>query len=275
MRLDMLKLVIAALTVCSVHSGLTPTSRFNYTSCGENQPPEPSRQSRIIAGTYAAKNEFPWQMTFVHQGKLCGGTLITDRCIITAGHCIDDGQLNGDFAGKFGVYGGLHDRKDKEDPGVQFRIIDKVARWHARDQDFANNKLKHDIAVLTVTEPFEITESVNPACLPTLGYSYTGEKGMTSGHGLLGKGLGTSQVLQKTSLTVGSCGGKENQICAKAGLTGTAPGDSGGPLVVAGPDNKYSLVGVVSFGRKRPRPKDYFMRVTWYMDYIKENCHIA
>jgi len=262
-----LVVVVLGLALSSVHC--SPTSGFNYTRCGLSSRAAPSRQSRIRGGSDATSEEFPWQTTSVYGGKLCGGTLITTSCIVTAGHCIYDKHLLGGYP----VYAGLTDWQKKSAPGVQKRTVDKVAKWVGRDKD---TKLRHDIAILTLTQPFNITDSVNTACLPTPGYSYEGEQAVATGHGKVcsGPGCKASRILQKLTTTIGDCAKKENEICIESEIKGTGQGDSGGPLVVMGPDDKYSLVGVCSYGKnwKNFGRRDYFERVTWYMDYIKEHC---
>jgi len=263
----MLVLVIVALTMASVHAGLTPTSGFNYTGCGLSVRAAPSKQSRIRGGTDTTTEEFPWQITSLYGGALCGGTLITESCVVTAGHCLNDKMLNGGYR----VYAGLTDRKSRKAPGVQTRIVEKVASWYVSKSKDPIYNLRHDIAILTLTQPFNITASVNPACLPTPGYSYIGDQAVATGHGRLcgGPTCKTSRFLQKTTTTIADCHKRENEICIEAQHTGTGRGDSGGPLVVLGPDNKYSLVGVTSYGKGM---RNHFQRVTWYMDYIKEHC---
>lgn len=46
---------------------------------------------RIIQGTPAEPGQFPWQAALQFQtadgGFFCGGSIISDRFILTAGHC--------------------------------------------------------------------------------------------------------------------------------------------------------------------------------------------
>merc|ERR1719309_211059 len=52
----------------------------------------PSSQARILGGTDAGYGQFPWtaRITVTGDGlhKVCAGTLVHDRYILTAGHCV-------------------------------------------------------------------------------------------------------------------------------------------------------------------------------------------
>ncbi|XP_072754561.1 tabserin-like [Anoplolepis gracilipes] len=44
----------------------------------------------IINGISAAPGEFPWQVSLNYKGKhICGGSIIAQTKILTAGHCVD------------------------------------------------------------------------------------------------------------------------------------------------------------------------------------------
>lgn len=48
---------------------------------------------RIVGGETAQKREFPWQTAIVKTGSrkpFCGGSLINNRFILTAAHCVLD-----------------------------------------------------------------------------------------------------------------------------------------------------------------------------------------
>ena len=48
---------------------------------------------RIIGGQEVMGNEFPWQVALVKKGlykPFCGGSLISDKHVLTAAHCTQD-----------------------------------------------------------------------------------------------------------------------------------------------------------------------------------------
>jgi secreted trypsin-like serine protease len=65
-----------------------------------NAQSDASAQPRIVGGSTASISTYPWQAAVVfspskvsgnaHQRQFCGGSLITSRIVITAGHCVFD-----------------------------------------------------------------------------------------------------------------------------------------------------------------------------------------
>ena len=51
------------------------------------------QQSRIVGGSQAEQNEWPWQVSLqLYRGAwfhFCGGSLIDHRWVLTAAHCLD------------------------------------------------------------------------------------------------------------------------------------------------------------------------------------------
>ena len=50
----------------------------------------PNRSNRIVGGQETEVNEYPWQVGLVSRSGTrpwCGGTLISDRHVMTAAHC--------------------------------------------------------------------------------------------------------------------------------------------------------------------------------------------
>ena len=60
-------------------------------------------QALIIGGQEADLNEFPWtallhlRSSETNRTSTCGGSLISDRHVLTAGHCIKDYKNDGDI----------------------------------------------------------------------------------------------------------------------------------------------------------------------------------
>lgn len=51
----------------------------------------PLTQARIVGGTEAAVNSWPWQamlLTYRGRTQFCGGTLVDPLWVVTAAHCV-------------------------------------------------------------------------------------------------------------------------------------------------------------------------------------------
>jgi secreted trypsin-like serine protease len=45
--------------------------------------------SRIVGGSFAAKNQFPHQVAIIYRGGLrCGGSIVAAQYVVTAAHCV-------------------------------------------------------------------------------------------------------------------------------------------------------------------------------------------
>ena len=57
----------------------------HFSACGTTKSTK-----RIVGGTPTTIEKYPWQALITHGGgELCGGSVISDRYIVTAAHCIE------------------------------------------------------------------------------------------------------------------------------------------------------------------------------------------
>ncbi|XP_075162324.1 venom protease [Haematobia irritans] len=245
--------------------------------CGERND-----ESRIVGGTTTGVSEYPWMARLSYFNRFyCGGTLINDRYVLTAAHCV-----KGFMWFMIKVTFGEHDRcNDKERPETRFVL-------RAFTQKFSFSNFDNDIALLRLNDRVPITSFIRPICLPRpeeRNDLFVGTKGIATGWGTLKEDGKPSCLLQEVEVPV-----LENDVCVAqtnytqkmitknmmcAGYPGTGvrdscQGDSGGPLVRLRPDDKrYEQIGIVSWGNGCARP-DYpgvYTRVTKYLDWITEN----
>ena len=212
---------------------------------------KPSTSTKIVGGTTAGKNEFPWQVGLVSSTgtrPFCGGTLISSDTVLTAAHCKTDVR-------NFRVSLGEHDitRSDGE------QII-TPSQWisHPSYNDRTTN---YDFAIVKLSQPVTFSSSVMPACLPSPDKNYDAVTATVTGWGTLSSGGSQPSQLQKVDVKTRSnsdCTGSSTayrpgdisqvMICAAAPGKDSCQGDSGGPLVTKEAGGYYSLIGVVSWG---------------------------
>ncbi|XP_055592947.1 chymotrypsin BI-like [Uranotaenia lowii] len=200
------------------------------------------KQSRIVNGNPAGPGQFPFYAAVdILTGYFCGGSIISNRWVLTAGHC---GVLGGNTDFKVGV-GSLGV------PSETFYISDGI---HVHD-NYDPWTLANDIALIHLSSDIIFSDYVQAVTLPSIGEENQFEdyNAKIVGHGKTSDGAGgVSPYLLYADVSVMSnydCrmyyGGLiiNSMMCA-IGNSGqsTCNGDSGGPLVV---ENK--LVGVISF----------------------------
>jgi len=215
-------------------------------------------QDRIINGEAAVEGEIPWQ---VNIGG-CGGTLVSDRHVITAAHCTQYSSASF-IEVRVGTLEKYPSWWNEDVLRIRLRRKEEHPWWNATGNG------KNDIAVLELETPIDWTAfpNVRPACLPkgeTIA-DVVNKPAVVSGWGWISNSGVSPRFLQRVNLTINgreNCGGwtrwrplPEDQFCAGPieGGKDSCDGDSGGPLVAGGRENNgaATLFGVVSYGSWR------------------------
>ncbi|KAJ2746847.1 hypothetical protein GGI20_001000 [Coemansia sp. BCRC 34301] len=213
---------------------------------------------RIIGGFASASGQHPYavslNLTVAGGSGLCGGTLITDRVIVTAAHCAIDPDLGTTLAAS-SVRVGLGSQLLSQQHFVH------ALQVHA-NPDFQLPELTGDIALIII-EPVKLSPRIQPAMIYS-GHIPDGARltavgwGMTRPEGGFGS---IPNALHETELVVGSqqdCsefvpGYKSSdgpQICTENKLLlgkDTCQGDSGTGLFITVGGHRY-LAGLTSYG---------------------------
>ncbi|XP_017477804.1 PREDICTED: brachyurin-like [Rhagoletis zephyria] len=246
---------------------------LSYVSlCALSGPPMVQGFS-IGQSKYGRIEKFPYQVMLI--GKqlwrkriLCGGTLLDQRWILTAGHCTMG-------VTHFDIYLGALTVEDTPETG---RLVLRSNKFIAHE-GFNPETAANDIALIKLPVDVAFTQRIQPATLPYLSRkdALTGAKVVATGWGANSE-LSNYNPMQYTELRVISnqeCANEFDVItngvlCAKGLRDETVcSGDSGGPLVLK---NTQIVVGITSFGPADGCETNIpggFTRVTYYLDWIE------
>ncbi|GIY49567.1 hypothetical protein CDAR_565342 [Caerostris darwini] len=233
--------------------------------------------TRIVGGTDAGRKAWPWMVALLNNNKqfFCGGALINNRYVLTAAHCTF-GNSKTQIVARLGEY----DFNDPRDPHDDYRVIEIK-----RHGQYNRMTLRNDIALLKLEKPVVFNEFVKIICFPETPKDYIGEVVTLAGWGHTnGASSARSDVLQEASFPIISndqCSRTHgvsipsSLICA-AVLSedkGACNGDSGGPLMLLDENDRWKVIGLVSWGRRGCNPKfpTVYTRITHFMDWIKKH----
>ncbi|XP_055848376.1 chymotrypsin-2-like [Episyrphus balteatus] len=226
-------------------------------------------QKRIVGGNEVKSNEINYQASiWVFEEFICGGTIIGQKYILTAAHCLYGYNFEEPFDDIFVVTGAikLNDTRNKQE-------VAEIT-LHNNYNHGSENSYLNDIAIITLREKINFDQTQAPALLPIAPVS----------KGLIGTIVGwgrdnydkphPTEVLKKAILqvlTFNECQPKMNlkvydsQICGFARKDiGICKGDSGGPLMVNG-----TVVGISSWAIPcATGVPDVFTNVFYYLDFI-------
>lgn len=241
-----------------------------------------SAQPEVVGGKTAPDGKWPFMIALLDAGtssnydaQFCGASLISQRDVLTAAHCVTGAQPN-----SIQVLVGTQDLKNGG-RRVNVARISVHPNYNSRTSD-------SDVAVLRLAA--DVTD-IDP-----VGYATTikqENKFAAAGKPTWGMGWGETETtphfpaeLQHVKVPVtdrtvcnapDAYNGKitDTMICAglKEGGKDTCQGDSGGPLVSKGPDGTFSLqVGVVSWGYGCADPNHYgvYSRMATLGAWVKE-----
>ncbi|XP_037781737.1 chymotrypsin-1-like [Penaeus monodon] len=225
-------------------------------------------------------NEYPWQVAIVN-GKVftCGGSLISDRHVLTAAHCVFGGYNKG-FE-NMTISLGDHDlttKNDTENVALKVKYIDWNLHYHA-------HRIYNDIAILELEEPVIFRDGISAVKLPTdLDDQFEGQNATLTGWGRHKlKSYETSPVLKEYTaplVDIDECieawephpslTPRLSNVCLNVTWGAPCHGDSGSPLVTCS-GLQCTQIGVMSFGSpscENVGLPEVFTRVTSFKPWI-------
>ncbi|XP_059610510.1 serine protease snake-like isoform X1 [Phlebotomus argentipes] len=260
----------------------------NYTS-DNSRTPEASFFTAVVGGIPAYAGEFPHMAAIgMEEGSaikyFCGGSLISDRYILTAAHCFTRNLPKEILSVRLGE---LDLTKDDDGASPRDYKVEQVITH----PEYKGSSVYNDLTLLRLSEKVEFNPFIRPACLAKDPGS--ADEGVTAyGWGHTSFGGVESPFLQKISLSIyetSTCektylpsrrlakGLDRTQICAgdPAGFRDTCQGDSGGPLstmeyVEDIDTNMFHILGITSFGQGcGGEIPAIYTRVFSYLDWIE------
>ncbi|XP_047570545.1 serine protease 27 [Lutra lutra] len=244
----------------------------------------PKMLNRMVGGQDALEGEWPWQVSIQRNGShFCGGSLITERWVLTAAHCFSN-------TSQTSLYRVLLGARQLVRPGPR-AMYARVKRVESNPlyQGMASSA---DVALVELDAPVTFTNYILPVCVPDPSVVFeTGLNCWVTGWGSPSEEdrLPDPRVLQKLAVPIidtprcnllyskDTESGlqpeaiKEDMLCAgfAEGKKDACKGDSGGPLVCL-VGRSWLQAGVISWGEgcaRRNRPGVY-IRVTSHHAWI-------
>ena len=241
-----------------------------------------SASPKITGGTSTVISEFPWQVYYISGGFRCGGSIISNKWILTAAHCTKNNSGGAIPVSDMVVRVGLNNPSNFQE-GMAYRVSEVIVH-----EDYNNETLLNDIALLSLrdtinfanAEPIRIINSDDVA----EGAIVPGVMTWVSGWGYISLDpnvLPTS--LQKVQLPIVSneqASSVWSDIPVSALMAGyldgnkdACNGDSGGPMVVP-VLGEYKLAGIVSWGSSECNTYGAYTRVSDFEKWITEKTGI-
>lgn len=229
-------------------------SRF---PCGSSLPPYALRLTKNAIN--ASTGQFPFHTAiFLDENYICGGSLITEEVVLTAAHCVVDGEPDRVISeDKFQLLFGSIDMETLEGS----EALREVAMIYTHPHFKSDRILRQDIALMMIKGKLQFSETINRICLF---HSYNSMDSYYNNKTFTVLGFGSSDVTDMASrflkygrmkaIARSDCAWKQvrfgllpehSTFCAAEDNVIACPGDSGGALVQE-IDDTYYLRGVAS-----------------------------
>ncbi len=238
--------------------------------------------SKIIGGSDATIQDFPWQVFFVSGGNVCGATIISRDYVLTAAHCTQEEGGGSVAPAAMRLYTGS---SSLFSTGDLYTVAGVTVH-----EGYNRETLENDIALLQLTSPITTKYAVPIKLINSddvsEGYTDPGVMSWVTGWGLMqistiDKLAATLQKAQLPIVSRAQASTVWHKIPSTSIMAGyldghkdACSGDSGGPLVVP-VMGEFKLAGIVSWGSQNCDSYSGFTCVSCLEDWIRTKSGIA
>lgn len=196
----------------------------------------------VVGGLEAPQGKFPWA---VRLSVGCGGALIAQRVVLTAGHCVGGTGSNTTIV----VTAGASDLKSRR---AQTARSEQVIRA----EGFLDEIRGDDWAIVRLDKPLRLPtlplgqDPIGEGQFVVMGWGQTREDSIQQVDRLHYATVPTvpdqlcAVAYRKAGVTLVA----DEQLCAGSTKADTCQGDSGGPMIGRGRHQEWVQVGIVSWG---------------------------
>ncbi|XP_011256317.2 serine protease nudel isoform X3 [Camponotus floridanus] len=239
-------------------------------------------QSRVVGGRASQPKAWPFLVAIYKDGHFhCGGVIISEIHVLTAGHCMDGYEKH-----YYEIQAGTLRRSSFSPTGQSRR-----AKFIVLHPDYEKKHMQNDVSLVMLDKPFIFNRWVRQVCLPSpsiMGPEWEEEPSPLSmcvaiGWGALREDGPNSDYLREVEVPIlPKCKHLPDRnkatICAgyPEGGQDTCQGDSGGPLMCRRQDFDLQAIwyvaGIVSHGDGCARPNEpgVYMKISYFLDWIQQ-----
>ncbi|CAH1801578.1 unnamed protein product [Owenia fusiformis] len=230
-----------------------------YPDAGSGGSGNPSEH--IVGGIISRRHEFPWTVLMNWRSgnnfqQNCGGTLIDNRWVISARHCVYANDPPTDYQLWLKTNVRTDPNGNRAEDGVMY-----VPELIVRHPEYDSNSYENDLVMFKLPQNVTFDDDLRPACLPPLNdaTNWTGTIVTHSGWGNTERNGPATPEQRYTNMQVinydtcwletlpDAIGSEERTLCVRGNGTDAGDGDSGGPHVTK-VDGRWTLIGVQSWG---------------------------